>query len=213
MTKSFTAAAVLRLRDEGRLHLDDPAAKHVPAATGLRPSTSDSPAITLRHLLSMSAGLATDDPWADRHLDVAPPDLLRWLHDGASFAAAPGTVFEYSNLGYGILGQVVEAAAGMRLRTTSAVTSSRRSAWRTRSGRRRGHGKARGSRVPTGWWTAWPSPMPSRWATARSPPWAGSGARWPTSRCGSPSSPTRSRPATAPTTGRFAVPRAARCSR
>ena len=115
MTKSFTAAAVLRLRDEGRLHLDDPAAKHVPAAIGLRPSTSDAPAITLRHLLSMSAGLATDDSWADRHLDVAPPDLLRWLHDGASFAAAPGTVFEYSNLGYGILGQVVEAAAGMRL--------------------------------------------------------------------------------------------------
>jgi CubicO group peptidase (beta-lactamase class C family) len=115
MTKSFTAAAVLRLRDAGRLHLDDPAAKHVPAAGGLRPPTSDSPAITVRHLLSMSAGLATDDPWADRHLDVAPPELLRWLHEGASFAAAPGTVFEYSNLGYGVLGQVVEAVAGMRL--------------------------------------------------------------------------------------------------
>jgi CubicO group peptidase (beta-lactamase class C family) len=115
MTKSFTAAAVLRLRDAGRLRLDDAAATHVPSAARLRVPTSDSPAITLRHLLTMSSGLATDDPWADRHLDAAPSDLLGWLEDGAAFAAPPGTAFEYSNLGYGLLGQVVEAAGGMRL--------------------------------------------------------------------------------------------------
>ena len=115
MTKSFTAAAVLRLRDAGRLRLDDPVAAHVPEAAGLRPPTTDSPAITVRHLLTMSSGLATDDPWADRHLDVAPGELRAWLVEGPVFAAAPGTVFEYSNLGYGVLGQVVEAVAGMRL--------------------------------------------------------------------------------------------------
>ena len=115
MTKSFTAAAVLRLRDVGRLRLDDAVAGHVPEAAGLRPPTSDSPALTVRHLLTMSSGLATDDPWADRHLDVAPTELRAWLAEGAEFAAAPGTVFEYSNLGYGVLGQVVEAVAGMRL--------------------------------------------------------------------------------------------------
>src|SRR5207253_2171066 len=100
MTKSFTAAAVLRLRDAGQLHLDDRAAAHVPAAARLRLPTSDSPPITVRHLLTMSSGLATDDPWADRHLDAAPTELRGWLQDGAAFGAAPGTVFEYSNLGY-----------------------------------------------------------------------------------------------------------------
>jgi CubicO group peptidase (beta-lactamase class C family) len=122
MTKSFTAAAVLHLRDAGRLALDDAVVTHVPAAAGLAPPTSDSPAITVRHLLSMASGLTTDDPWADRHLDVARPDLLGWLTEGACFAAAPGTVFEYSNLGYGILGQVVEAVAGARLQEYVSAT-------------------------------------------------------------------------------------------
>jgi len=115
MTKSFTAAAVLHLRDAGRLGLDDAVAAHVPAAAGLRPPTTDSPAITLRHLLTMSSGLATDDAWADRHLDVTGADLRGWLAEGAAFAAPPGTLFEYSNLGYGVLGQVVEAVAGVPL--------------------------------------------------------------------------------------------------
>lgn len=115
MTKSFTAAAVLHLRDAGRLGLDDAVAAHVPAARGLRPPAADSPAITLRHLLTMSSGLATDDAWADRHLDVTGGDLLAWVAGGVSFAAVPGTAFEYSNLGYGLLGQVVESVAGVRL--------------------------------------------------------------------------------------------------
>ena len=115
MTKSFTAAAVLRLRDAGRLALDDPAAAHVPAAARLRLPTADSPPVTVRHLLTMSSGLATDDPWADRHLNAPRAHMIGWLENGAAFAAAPGTVFEYSNLGYGLLGLVVESAAGMRL--------------------------------------------------------------------------------------------------
>ncbi len=115
MTKSFTAAAVLKLRDDGHLHLDDLASRYVPAAEGLGRPTTDSPAITVRHLLTMSSGLTTDDPWADRHLDVPGSELLEWVSRGASFAATPGTVFEYSNLGYGLLGQVVEAVASERL--------------------------------------------------------------------------------------------------
>jgi CubicO group peptidase (beta-lactamase class C family) len=63
----------------------------------------------------MSSGLATDDPWADRHLNAPRAHMIGWLEDGAAFAAAPGTRFEYSNLGYGLLGLVVESAAGMRL--------------------------------------------------------------------------------------------------
>ena len=66
MTKSFTAATILGLRDEGRLSLDDPIARHVPEVAGLHGPTADSPPITVRHLLTMSSGLGTDDPWGDR---------------------------------------------------------------------------------------------------------------------------------------------------
>ena len=76
MTKSFTAATILRLRDEGRLRLDDEVAAYVPALADWRHPASDAPAITIRHLLTMSAGLPTDDPWGDRQ-QAPPPRRLR----------------------------------------------------------------------------------------------------------------------------------------
>ena len=116
MTKSFTCAAVLVLRDQGLLALDDPIARHVPEFGHLGGPTRDSPPLTIRLLMTMGAGLATDDPWADRHLDVADDELDRWLAAGVTFAVAPDTAFEYSNLGFGILGRVVQRASGRRLR-------------------------------------------------------------------------------------------------
>ena len=112
MTKSFTAATVLLLRDEGRLRLDDEASRYVPELEGLRPPTDDAPPITVRTLLTMTAGFPTDDPWGDRQQDLPDDDLARLLLDGLSFAWTPGTAFEYSNLGYALLGRVVSAAAG-----------------------------------------------------------------------------------------------------
>src|SRR4029079_2572850 len=112
MTKSFTAAAVVVLRDEGRLRLDDPVARWVPDLAGLRGPTADSPPLTLEHLLSMAAGLSTDDPWGDRQQGLPFDDFAELLRGGLSFAWAPGTRFEYSNLGYGILGRVIKVAAG-----------------------------------------------------------------------------------------------------
>ena len=112
MTKSFTCAAILILRDEGRLALDDPIARHAPELAHLRGPTADAPPITIRHLMTMSGGLATDDPWADRHLDVTDDVLDRWLAGGAGFAEGPGTTFEYSNLGFGLLGRVVRRITG-----------------------------------------------------------------------------------------------------
>ena len=112
MTKSFTAAAVLSLRDHGALRLDEPVATYVPELTGLRGPTADSPAVTVRHLLSMDAGLATDDPWADRHLDIGADELSELYRTGAWFAVTPGTGFVYSNLGYSMLGRVVANVTG-----------------------------------------------------------------------------------------------------
>ncbi len=112
MTKSFTAAMVLLLRDEGRLRLDEPAGAFVPELGAWRPATTDSPLVTIRQLLTMSAGLATDDPWGDRQQGLPFDRFAELLAAGPSFAWPPGTTFDYSNLGYGILGRAITAAAG-----------------------------------------------------------------------------------------------------
>ena len=116
MTKSFTAAAVLLLRDRGRLRLDDAVSTWVPELADLARATADSPSITIEHLLTMSAGFPTDDPWGDRQQGLDPALFAAFLREGISLAWAPGTRFEYSNLGYGILGRVITAAAGVEYR-------------------------------------------------------------------------------------------------
>jgi serine-type D-Ala-D-Ala carboxypeptidase/endopeptidase len=112
MTKSFTAAAVLALRDDGRLALDDPAEEFVPELRGLALPSPDSPRVSLRHLLTMTAGFPTDDPWGDRQQGLPLAEFSAFLARGLSFAWGPGTRFEYSNLGYAILGRVITAATG-----------------------------------------------------------------------------------------------------
>ena len=116
MTKSFTAAAVLSLRDEGLLRLDDEAATYVPELRGIRLPTTDSPPITIRHLLTMTAGFPTDDPWGDRQQGLDLEEFAKLLQRGLSFAFAPGTSFEYSNTGYGILGRLITNVAGREYR-------------------------------------------------------------------------------------------------
>ena len=116
MTKSFTAALILGLRDEGRLGLDDPVARHVPELEGWGPPNGDAGPVTIRQLLTMSAGLATDDPWGDRQQGLPLDAFARLLAAGPGFAWPPGTAFEYSNLGFGILGRVATNAGGAEYR-------------------------------------------------------------------------------------------------
>ncbi len=112
MTKSFTAASVLLLRDSGALALDDPAREYVPELRGLRLPSPGSPPITLRQLLTMTAGFPTDDPWGDRQQGLPLAEFRELLAGGLSAGWAPGTCFEYSNLGYAILGLVISAVSG-----------------------------------------------------------------------------------------------------
>jgi CubicO group peptidase (beta-lactamase class C family) len=113
MTKSFTASAVLALRDDGALALDDPAENYVSELRGMPPATADSAPITLRHLLTMTAGFPTDDPWGDRQQSLPLAEFSELLAVGVRFAWAPGTRFEYSNMGYAILGRVISAVSGL----------------------------------------------------------------------------------------------------
>jgi CubicO group peptidase (beta-lactamase class C family) len=112
MTKSFTAMAVLKLRDAGKLSLSDPVEKYLPEFAETAPLTTDAPRITLRHLLTMTAGFPEDNPWGDRQLAVTPDGLRAFLRQGYSAANAPGIGFEYSNFGYALLGQIVSRIAG-----------------------------------------------------------------------------------------------------
>lgn len=112
MTKAFIALSILRLRDEGKLRLDDRADRHVPEMRGWLPATPDSPPITVRDLLHHTTGLVTDDPWADRQEDMSEADFSRLLARGVPFTRATGTAFEYSNFGYATLGRILTNTAG-----------------------------------------------------------------------------------------------------
>lgn len=111
MSKSFTALAILRLRDAGRLALTDPVTRHLPEFATVAPLTTDSPAVTLQHLLTMTAGFPEDNPWGDRQLAVTPADLRAFLRRGVALSTPAGTQYEYSNLAYALLGEVISTVA------------------------------------------------------------------------------------------------------
>ena len=115
-TKSFTAAALLALRDEGALALDDPITRFLPGFAAVPLPSADAPVPTVRMLMTMSAGLPTDDPWGDRQESITNEQLDRLIADGLSFDSIPGTTFAYSNLGYALLGRVIEEASGRAYR-------------------------------------------------------------------------------------------------
>lgn len=111
MTKSFTATTVLVLRDRGVLALDDPVSRWLPWATTIGLSES-APDLTIRHLLTMTGGFPTDDPWGDRQESLPIADFDHLVAGGLSFCRPPGIDFEYSNLGYALLGRVISRATG-----------------------------------------------------------------------------------------------------
>lgn len=116
MTKSFTAAAVLKLRDEGKLSLDDKLEKWIPAFKNYKYPSTDSEAITIRHILSHSAGFPEDNPWGDRQMGEPLSSLDEWVKKGIPFSTTPGTTYEYSNYGFALAGEVVARASGMPYR-------------------------------------------------------------------------------------------------
>jgi CubicO group peptidase (beta-lactamase class C family) len=132
MTKAFTALAILKLRDDGRLSLDDPAEKYVPEMRGWTYPTKDSPRIRVRDLLHHVGGLVTDDPWGDRQQIITQAEFTAMIQQGVPFSRAVQSRHEYSNYGYALLGRIIARASGMpyrryvehRLLTPLGMTSS-----------------------------------------------------------------------------------------
>lgn len=114
MSKSFTAMAILKLRDEGKLNLDDPAYLYIPELKNLKYPTADAPLISVRHLMTHGAGFPEDNPWGDRQLADTDKDLLEFLNKQISFSNPPGIAYEYSNLGFALLGKIVTKVSGKR---------------------------------------------------------------------------------------------------
>ncbi len=114
MSKSFTAMAILKLRDEGKLDLDDPAYLYIPELKNLIYPTADAPPITIRHLITHGAGFPEDNPWGDRQLADTDKDLMEFIGKQISFSNPPGIAFEYSNLGFALQGKIITKVSGMR---------------------------------------------------------------------------------------------------
>lgn len=114
MSKSFTCMAILKLRDEGKLSLDDPAYLYIPELKNLKYPTSDAPVITIRHLMTHGAGFPEDNPWGDRQLADNDKDLMEFISKQISFSNPPGIAYEYSNLGFALQGRIITKVSGMQ---------------------------------------------------------------------------------------------------
>ena len=113
MSKSFASMAILQLRDAGKLRLDDQAANYIPELKSTESLTKDAPVITIRHLLTHAAGFPEDNPWGDRQLADTEAELLKLIKEGISFSNAAGIEYEYSNLGFTMLGYIIHKVSGL----------------------------------------------------------------------------------------------------
>jgi CubicO group peptidase (beta-lactamase class C family) len=112
-SKQFTAMALLLLRDEGKLRLDDHVAKFLPGISG-------GDRITIRQLLSHTSGLQDFWPqdylFSDMTVPTTPQHIVDiWAKKPLDFE--PGTRWQYSNTGYVVAGMIAEKVAGEPLLT------------------------------------------------------------------------------------------------
>ncbi|HEY1501467.1 MAG TPA: serine hydrolase domain-containing protein [Acidobacteriaceae bacterium] len=121
ITKTMTAIAILQLRDHGLLSLDDPAVRYVPELRQVHDEFGSIDAITIRNLLTHSAGFRNPTwPWDcddATNCDWQPFEPTHWTQVAAMLpythiAFKPGSRWSYSNLGYVFLGQIIQRLSG-----------------------------------------------------------------------------------------------------
>jgi len=112
-SKLFTAIAIMQLREEGKLGLDDPVVKYLPWFKAKAAGDDDGP-ITIEQLLSHSSGLQREagDHWSSYNFPTT--EELKSLYSERQAAFAPSVRWKYSNLGFAVAGLVVEQVSGQR---------------------------------------------------------------------------------------------------
>ena len=110
-SKLFTATAIMQLREQGKIQLDDPVSKYLPWFQ-VKSAASDDPPITIEHLLTHSSGLPREagSHWTTREFPTL--EELRDLIPERQAPFSPEVRWKYSNLAYSIAGMVVEAVSG-----------------------------------------------------------------------------------------------------
>jgi CubicO group peptidase (beta-lactamase class C family) len=116
ITKTMTGIAIMQLRDRGLLKLDDPIVRYVPELAAVHNPFGDTGAITIRELMTHSAGFA-NGTWRWRDRDWQPFEPTHWSQLVAMLPYTevkfkPGSRFSYSNPGIVYLGQVIERLSG-----------------------------------------------------------------------------------------------------
>jgi CubicO group peptidase (beta-lactamase class C family) len=112
LSKVFTAVAVMQLRDQGKLALDDSISPHLPWFKVGSPYAG-APPITVRHLLAHTSGLPRElaYPYWTTHRFPARDEFHAALATQTLFSP-PGASYRYSNVGVALLGEIVEATSG-----------------------------------------------------------------------------------------------------
>lgn len=111
ITKTFTGAAIMQLRDAGKLSLDDPVAAHIPEFGHARARRGNLDQVTIRRLLTHHSGLVSEAPfryWDT--LDFPPFDRILASLPKVEVVLEPDSHFKYSNLAFALLGEVVARA-------------------------------------------------------------------------------------------------------
>ena len=117
ITKTFTAIAIMQLRDRGLLKLDDPVVKYVPELSAVHDPWGPIDAITIRHLLSHSSGFRSATwPWGgDKSWHPFEPTAWSQIVAMLPYTDVefkPGSRYSYSNLGVVFLGQIIQRLSG-----------------------------------------------------------------------------------------------------
>ena len=117
VTKTFTAVAIMQLRDHGKLSLDDPIVKYVPEPTRVHSEDGGISRVTIRHLLSHTAGFQSPTwpysegkPW--QRFEPMEWSQLVAIMPYQELSFSPGTKFQYSNPAFIYLARVIEVLSG-----------------------------------------------------------------------------------------------------